>query len=131
MTASAARAPAPAGARPAAFGGVDRVPAPTAPPDFAALHASPEFTALRARFRRFTFPATALFLGWYLTYVLLAAYAPGLMSTRVSGAVTLGLLLGLGQFASTIALTAAYARWARRSLDPAAAAIRQSAGERG
>ena len=33
---------------------------------------SPEFVALRRRFRRFVLPVSALFLVWYATYVLLA-----------------------------------------------------------
>ncbi|WP_018681122.1 DUF485 domain-containing protein [Actinokineospora enzanensis] len=101
---------------------------PPAGPDFAALHAGPEFTRLRARFRRFAFALTALFLLWYLGYVLLAAYAHELMAIRLTGSITVGLALGLLQFASTIAITALYVRWARRRLDPAVAALRADAG---
>jgi uncharacterized membrane protein (DUF485 family) len=115
----------------AAFGGIIRTaqPAPTkGNPDFVAIHGSPEFTALRRRFRRFVFPMSALFFLWYLTYVLLAAYAPGFMSYRLTGALNVGLVLGLLQFVSTLAITAGYLRFARRRLDPAVAAIRARAG---
>ena len=114
-----------------AFGGITRT-APDVPTngnhDFAAIHASPEFTALRRRFRRFVFPMSALFFLWYLAYVLLAAYARGFMSFRLAGAVNVGLALGLLQFVSTLAITAGYLRFARRRLDPAVAALRARAG---
>ena len=42
--------------------------------------ASPEFRALRRRLRRFVFPMSALFLVWYLAYVLLASYARPFMA---------------------------------------------------
>ena len=62
---------------------------------------SDEFQALKRRFRRFVFPMTAFFLAWYFLYVLLADYAHDFMSTKVWGNITVGLLLGLGQFVST------------------------------
>lgn len=93
--------------------------------DYQRVQRSEEFQALRARFRRFVFPMTAFFLGWYLVYVLLADYAHELMATRVAGTITVGLLLGLGQFVSTFAITMAYARWANRHQDPVAARLRE------
>ena len=88
------------------------------------VQAGPEFTELRRRLRGWVFPMTALFLLWYLAYVLLASYARDFMATPVSDGITVGLLIGLGQFASTFALTAAYVRFARRRIDPLAAQIR-------
>jgi len=117
------------------FGGITSEPAappaPSGEPDFAAIHDSPEFAALRRRFRLFVFPMAALFFLWYLTYVLLAAFARDFMSERVYGQVTVGLLLGLLQFVSTAAITIAYVRYARRHLDPKGAAIRAAAGVSG
>jgi uncharacterized membrane protein (DUF485 family) len=116
----------------AGFGGITTEPAappvPTGEPDFDAIYDSPEFAALRSRFRRFVFPVAVLFFLWYLTYVLLAAYAREFMSHRLFGLVTVGLVLGLCQFVSTAAITACYVRYARRHLDPRAAAIRAEAG---
>lgn len=87
---------------------------------------SPEFVALRRRFRRFVLPVSALFLVWYATYVLLADYAHDFMSTRVGGSnITVGLLFGLGQFVSTFAITTAYVRWADKHFDPAAEELRR------
>jgi uncharacterized membrane protein (DUF485 family) len=112
------------------FGGITSEPAPPpaaeGAPDFAAIHDSAEFAALRRRFRWFVFPVAALFFLWYLTYVLLAAYARGFMSQRVYGLVTVGLVFGLLQFVSTAVITVGYVRYARRHLDPRAAAIREA-----
>ncbi|WP_026423842.1 DUF485 domain-containing protein [Actinokineospora inagensis] len=114
----------------ATFGGIGG-PA-TAPaaggPDFAAVQASAEFAVLRARFRRFVFGMTGLFLCWYLGYVLLAAYAHEFMAIRLTGSITVGLVLGLAQFGTTALITAVYLRWARRKLDPAVAELRESTG---
>lgn len=119
----------------AAFGGITRqpgspVPPATGTPDFTAIRDSAEFATLRRRFRRFVFPMTALFFLWYLTYVLLAAYARDFMSQRLFGSVTVALVFGLAQFASTIAITFAYVRFARNRLDPQVADIRRKAGFR-
>ena len=97
-------------------------------PDFEAIQDSAEFTELRRRLRRFVFPMTGLFLVWYLTYVLLSAYAHAFMATQVFGLVNIGLLLGLGQFVSTVLITLAYNRYARKRLDPQVALIRAQAG---
>ncbi|GAA5064723.1 DUF485 domain-containing protein [Nocardia callitridis] len=92
--------------------------------EFADMQASPEFQELRNRLRRFIFPMTALFLIWYLVYVLLGAYAHDFMATQVFGEVNVGLLLGLAQFVSTFLITGLYVRFAGKQLDPRAAAIR-------
>ncbi|MGH3759916.1 DUF485 domain-containing protein [Actinophytocola sp.] len=114
------------------FGGITGQPSPPpaapAAPDFAAIRNSDEFAVLRRRFRGFVFPMSALFFLWYLTYVLLAAYAPDFMSHRLVGSVNVGLALGLGQFVSTIAITFGYVRFARNRIDPQVAAIRAKAG---
>jgi len=84
---------------------------------------SPEFAALRRTFRRFVFPMSALFLAWYLLYVLLSNYATDFMGTKVFGNIHLGLVIGLLQFVSTFVITTVYARWADRQFDPAAAEL--------
>ncbi len=92
----------------------------------AEVAASPEFHALKRRFRSFIFPMTALFLVWYFSYVLLAAFAPGFMGTKVWGNINIGLLLGLGQFASTFIITTIYRSWADKKFDAAAETLRHS-----
>lgn len=103
--------------------------APDGPPDFAAIRAHPDFVLVRRRITRFVIPVSALFLAWYLTYVLLAAYAPGFMAHRVTGSVTVGLLLGLSQFVSTVVIMLWYARFTRKNVDPKIAELRTAAGE--
>jgi uncharacterized membrane protein (DUF485 family) len=97
-------------------------------PDFESIQRSGEFTVLRSRLRRFVFPMSLLFFAWYMTYVLLAAYAHDFMSLKVFGEVNVAIMLGLLQFVSTIVITGAYIRFANRRLDPQAEKIRQQAG---
>jgi uncharacterized membrane protein (DUF485 family) len=112
------------------FGGISEAPpdTPKDRPDFTAIHGSAEFVELRRRFRVFVFSMSALFFVWYVGYVLLAAYARGFMSHRLIGSVNVGLVLGLLQFASTIAITNGYRRYARTRLDPQVKIIRARAG---
>ncbi|GAB2740286.1 DUF485 domain-containing protein [Salinifilum aidingensis] len=95
------------------------------PETWADVQAGSEFADLRRRLRRFVFPVSALFLAWYLIYVLLADYAHGFMSIKLVGNINVGLVLGLLQFVSTFAITTLYVRFANRRLDPAAERIRE------
>ncbi|MEV6905415.1 DUF485 domain-containing protein [Amycolatopsis sp. NPDC051071] len=92
--------------------------------DWEKVQGSPEFTELRRRLRVFVFPVSALFLLWYLLYVLLADYATGFMGTKLFGNITVGLVFGLLQFVSTFVITGLYVRYANRKLDPLADKIR-------
>lgn len=92
---------------------------------WSSIQDSVEFATLRRRLYRFVFPVSAFFLGWYLLYVLLADYAHDLMSVRIAGNVTVGLVLGLLQFLTTFVITALYVRFADRWLDPVSERIRQ------
>jgi uncharacterized membrane protein (DUF485 family) len=92
--------------------------------DWETIQGSPEFTDLRRRLRVFVFPMTALFLLWYLLYVLLADYAHGFMSTKLAGNINVGLVFGLLQFVSTFVITGLYVRYANRKLDPVSDEIR-------
>lgn len=90
---------------------------------YVAVQATPEFQALRKKFRGFVFPMTAFFLGWYFLYVFLSIFAQGFMNKILFGKITVGLIFGLLQFVTTFAITFVYARWANRELDPAADAV--------
>jgi uncharacterized membrane protein (DUF485 family) len=92
--------------------------------EYARVQQSERFQTLRSRHRKVVFPLTGLFLAWYFLYVLLADYAHGFMDTKVAGNITVGLLMGLGQFASTFAITAFYVSYANKHLDPVAEEIR-------
>ncbi|HBO54418.1 DUF485 domain-containing protein [Janibacter terrae] len=98
---------------------------------YIAVQESKEFGDLRRTFRGFVFPVTAFFLAWYFLYVLLSMFAPGFMSTKVFGNINIGVILGLGQFVTTFAITIAYVRWASRVLDPQAEAVAAQVGAHG
>ncbi len=91
---------------------------------FLEVQASPEFAELRSRFRRFAFPLSLAFLVWYFVYVLLSTYAVSFMSAPAIGNVTIGMLMGLAQFATTFLITWLYIRHANKNLDPIASSIR-------
>jgi uncharacterized membrane protein (DUF485 family) len=97
---------------------------PPGPASWNEVHASAEFQQLRRRLRVFVFPMTALFLVWYLLYVVLADYAHDFMSAKVVGNINVGLIFGLLQFVSTFVITWLYVRYANRQLDPIADKIR-------
>ena len=95
---------------------------------YIAVQESQEFGQLRRTFRNFVFPVTAFFLAWYFLYVLLSMFAPGFMGTKVLGNINIGLILGLGQFVTTFAITILNIRWAGRVFDPAAEALAEQVG---
>ncbi|MET0736613.1 MAG: DUF485 domain-containing protein [Microbacterium sp.] len=98
-----------------------------APPggiDYVEVDTSPRFTELKRRQRSFVFPMAIAFLVWYFTFVLLASFAPAFMAQPVWGNINVGLLLGLGQFVTTFAITMTYVWYANRKLDPIAEEIR-------
>jgi uncharacterized membrane protein (DUF485 family) len=92
--------------------------------DYIAVEESAPFQELKRRQRRFVFPFAVAFLVWYFVYVLLSSFAPEFMAQPVSGAITVGLLIGLGQFVTTFAITMGYVAYANRRLDPGAEQLR-------
>lgn len=92
--------------------------------DWEEIASRPEFQVLRHRLRSFVFPMTAVFLAWYLLYVLMASYAPSFMAIKLVGNINVGLVFGLLQFVSTFLITFLYVRFADRKLDPLAAQLR-------
>lgn len=91
--------------------------------DWEEVERSDDFQKLRGDHRRFVFPLSAAFIIWYFGFVLMAAYAPEFMATPVFGSINLGLVLGLGQFVSTFAITAWYVNHANKVHDPLAEKI--------
>ena len=96
----------------------------TSPKVFTEIEQSDDFRRLKKKHRSFVLPVALLFLVWYFAYVLLADYAHDFMATPVFGNVNVGLLLGLGQFVTTFAITTWYVVYANRNLDPLAEKIR-------
>lgn len=92
--------------------------------DYVAFENSERFINLQRRRRRFVVPLVVFFLVWYFGYVLAAAYLPEVMAQPIWGSFNLGLLLGLGQFVTTFAITIWYVAFSNRTLDPLGAELR-------
>lgn len=95
------------------------------PAQFRAAQSSEEFGELRRTHRSFVWPMTVAFLVWYILFVVLGAFFHDVMSIRLMGNINLGLVLGLLQFVTTFAITAAYVQFANKKLDPRATALRE------
>ncbi len=93
--------------------------------EFHRVQQSADFAKLKRTFRLFAFPMTVVFLAWYLIYVLGSIFAKPLMMAPVMGHVTVGLLLGIGQFVSTFLITWLYIRHSNRNVDPLATKLRE------
>lgn len=117
------------GQMPAILGGPEAParPPPTGP-DYEGIQHSAEFEKLRKRLRRFVFPVSVLFFLWYMSYVVLAAYAHDFMSIDLLGEINVGIVLGVLQFLSTLVITVIYTRYAKRRIDPQVELIRRQAG---
>jgi uncharacterized membrane protein (DUF485 family) len=110
-------------------------PPPTGGIDYVEFEESADFKELKKRQRSFVFPLSIFFLVWYGAYIIVAAYAHDFMATPVVGNINVGLLLGIGQFVTTFAITMWYVWYANRKLDPLAEELRttlaaQAAGGR-
>jgi uncharacterized membrane protein (DUF485 family) len=92
--------------------------------DYPAFEQTPQFQELKKRHRSFVFPLLVAALAWYILYVILATYASKWMATPVFGVISIGLLLGLGQFVTTFAITQWYVSFANKKLDPLATELR-------
>ena len=97
--------------------------------DYQQIQETTDFQELRRRFRRFSFPMTVAFLGWYLLYVVLSGWAHSFMSTKLLGNLNVALLLGILQFVSTFLIAWLYSRHASTKLDPLAARLRAGTEE--
>lgn len=76
-----------------------------------------EFREVRRRTAAFIIPATAIFLAWYLLYVLMSNWATGFMDTKVVGHINVALVFGLLQFVSTFVIAWLYARHMNTHVD--------------
>ncbi|MFI6549296.1 DUF485 domain-containing protein [Streptomyces prunicolor] len=86
--------------------------------------ANPEFLSMRRSCRRFGAVAVALAVGGFLSYVLLSSFAPETMNLRLAGDLTLGLALGLAQFAVMALVVRRYTVHMRDRVDPIARRMR-------
>lgn len=83
-----------------------------------------EFLNLKRQFRRFVFPMTAVFLGWYLLYVIASGWARDFMGHELWGNINVAYVFGLLQFVSTFLIAWLYERHMTRNVDPLAAQLR-------
>lgn len=88
--------------------------------------ATPQYQRLRSGFLRFAFPMTIAALVSYFAYVLASIYAVDWMKQPFAGlsGLTLGMALGLAQFAIVWVWTAIYVRFANTRIDPTATTIK-------
>lgn len=93
----------------------------TRPPS---LHGHPEFQSIRGAFRAFGTTAVAVVVGGFLLYVLLSHFVPPLMNFQLAGHLTLGLAIGLAQFAVMAVTVWRYTTHMRRQVDPVARRLR-------
>ncbi len=91
---------------------------------FVAVSKTEEYQNLRSTFRNFAFPMTIAGLVSYFTYVLLSIYAPGFMGQPLFGALSVGMTIGLLQFAVVYVWTAIYVNFANKRLDPVSNALK-------
>jgi uncharacterized membrane protein (DUF485 family) len=82
------------------------------------------FQRLRRTFRRFAFPMTGVFLGWYLLYVVASGWARDFMGQKLWGNINVAYVFGLLQFVSTFLIAWLYSRYMTRHVDPLADEIR-------
>jgi uncharacterized membrane protein (DUF485 family) len=86
---------------------------------------SAEFRGLVARRWRVSMLLSGLLFLLYYGYIILIALSPQLLSRRISGATTLGIVLAAAVIAGAWVLTAAYVVWANRHYDPSVGRLRQ------
>ncbi|MFJ8020389.1 DUF485 domain-containing protein [Streptomyces sp. NPDC096311] len=94
-------------------------------PRHQALGRHSDLRVLRGAYRWQRRVATLTALGYFTLFLLLSAFAPGLMTSEVSGGLPVGLLLGLLQVPVTCLAIGLYEYTARRRLDPIADRIRR------
>jgi uncharacterized membrane protein (DUF485 family) len=105
--------------------GDQRSVAPRPEIDWPAIERTPEFQELVRRRRAFVLPATAFFLTWYMSFIVLAAVAPDFMGERIYEGLTVGYVLALTQFLMVLVLGIWYLRKSDREFDPLAARVRE------
>jgi uncharacterized membrane protein (DUF485 family) len=81
--------------------------------------ASPEFQALKKKFRNYAFPVAALSLAWYFLYVILTGFARDWIRFQVFENINIAFLLGIFQFVTTFGIAWAYDRHSTKHLDDA------------
>ena len=82
--------------------------------------------ALAARRRTVALALTGAMVVLYFGFILLIAYAKPLLATRVTGGLSLGILLGAVVIVASWLLTWAYVRWANTRYDDALRRLKET-----
>ena len=91
--------------------------------DWHGIEESAEFRELVKKRRSFVIPATIFFLAYYMTFIIVAGYAPDFMGESVYQGLTVGYCYALTQFLMVFVLGIWYLRKAERDFDPLADAV--------
>jgi uncharacterized membrane protein (DUF485 family) len=86
--------------------------------DWLAIERSPEFKELVATRRRIITPLTVIWLVVSMSYLILAAFAPGVMGWQVTDGLPFAWLAAISQVILTWAVTWTYLRKADSVLEP-------------
>src|SRR3990170_2977286 len=97
--------------------------------DWEGIERSAEFRELVKRRRRFVVPATIFFLAYYMTFIIVAGYAPDFMGESVYQGLTVGYCYALTQFLMVFVLGLWYLRKADREFDPLSDAAVEAAAD--
>jgi len=83
------------------------------------IQESPRFKELVSKRERFAWILSAIMLGLYSAFILLIAYGPSIMGTKLSptSSITWGIPIGVGLIISAFILTAIYVRRANGEFD--------------
>ncbi|WP_263260857.1 DUF485 domain-containing protein [Pseudomonas sp. RIT-PI-S] len=86
---------------------------------YLAIQNNPRFKELVAKRERFAWILSAIMLGLYSAFILLIAYAPQVLGTRLSegSSITWGIPIGVGLIVSAFVLTAIYVQRANGEFD--------------
>ncbi|WP_342245382.1 DUF485 domain-containing protein [Pseudomonas sp. OTU5201] len=89
------------------------------PHDLDRIRQHPDFIQLVRRKQRLTWSLTAAMLAIYYGFVLLVAFAPGVLGQSLNGGVTsVGMLVGVAIILLSFALTGIYVKRTNSQLDP-------------
>lgn len=91
------------------------------------VSADPRFVKLRRRFALQFALLVTIFLGGYMAYLFLSAYARDFMRVQIFDSINIALVLGIGQFLLTFVLAWAFSRNSAHAIDPLAEEIRDHA----
>jgi uncharacterized membrane protein (DUF485 family) len=87
------------------------------------IEADPNYRKLVAERKAFGWTLAIITLVIYYGFIAIVAFAPGVISTRVAGDITVGIILGVAIIVASIALTGVYVMRANSEYDDLTSAI--------